>query len=98
MPRANAKAGPKAIGIIWSAAALDGLSTLSDNHRGCGRSKNGAMEPETKCQHTFEHAIPLSDAAATRPDIPFKWVLLNWNPAGHIPPGSTTYRTSTCIS
>ena len=77
MPRANAKAGPKAIGIIWSAAALDGLSTLSDNHRGCGRSKNGAMEPETKCQHTFEHAIPLSDAAATRPDIPFKWVLLN---------------------
>jgi hypothetical protein len=23
----------------------------------------------------------------SRVDIPFKWVLLNWNPLGHIPPG-----------
>jgi len=78
---------PKAIGIVWSSAALDGLLTDSDNHRCYGRSKDGAMEPDTKCQHSFEHAIPLPDAVATRPDIPFKWVLLNWNPAGHIPPG-----------
>ena len=37
--------------------------------------------------HGFEHVIPLPDSAARRADIPFKWVLLNWNPAGHIPPG-----------
>ena len=26
-------------------------------------------------------------AASARADIPFKWVLLNWTPHGHIPPG-----------
>jgi hypothetical protein len=31
--------------------------------------------------------MPLPDAVARRGDIPFKWVLLNWNPSGHIPPG-----------
>ena len=34
-----------------------------------------------------EHVIPLPDSVARRADVPFKWVLLNWNPRGHIPPG-----------
>ena len=41
----------------------------------------------TKCQHSHELVIPLPDAVARRDDVPFKWVLLNWNPEGHIPPG-----------
>jgi hypothetical protein len=59
----------------------------SDEHRCFGRDKDGTKVAETKCQHTHEFVIPLPDAVAGRPDIPFKWVLLNWNPAGHIPPG-----------
>jgi hypothetical protein len=78
---------PKALGIVFSASALDGLPTGSDNHRCFGRGKDGAIGPETKCQHTFEYAVPLPDAAVRRADVPFKWVLLNWNPVGHIPPG-----------
>ncbi len=75
---------PTAIGVAFSATALEGLPTDSDNHHCAERGREGSA---AKCQHTFEHAIPLPDAFARRADIPFKWVLLNWNPVGHIPPG-----------
>ena len=83
----DSRGTPTAIGITLSAAALDGLPTGSDNHHCADRNKDGAVTGATKCQHTFEHVIPLPDAVARRVDIPFKWVLLNWNPVGHIPPG-----------
>lgn len=78
---------PTAIGITLSAAALEGLPSGSDNHHCIDRGKDGVVAGATKCQHTFEHIIPLPDVVARRADIPFKWVLLNWNPVGHIPPG-----------
>jgi hypothetical protein len=78
---------PAAIGVAWSASALDGLPGHSDEHRCYGRDRNGAIGADTKCQHTYEFVIPLPDSVARREDIPFKWVLLNWNPSGHIPPG-----------
>lgn len=78
---------PAAIGVHWSAAALEGLPSGSDNHRCFNRDKEGKLSAETKCQHTYEHVIPLPDTVVRRADFPFKWVLLNWNPAGHIPPG-----------
>lgn len=78
---------PTAIGVAWTASALEGLPTGSDHHRCFGRDRDGAIDAHTKCLPTFEHVLPLPDAAARRADIPFKWVLLNWNPVGHIPPG-----------
>jgi hypothetical protein len=80
----DARGAPAAIGVAFSASALDGLPAGSDNHHCAERPKDGAAK---MCQHTFENVIPLPDAAARRADIPFKWVLLNWNPVGHIPPG-----------
>jgi hypothetical protein len=78
---------PKAIGVAFSATALDGLPAASDHHRCHARTQEGAIDGSTKCQQTVEHVLPLPDAAARRADIPFKWVLLNWNHVGHIPPG-----------
>jgi hypothetical protein len=78
---------PAAIGVVWSASALEGLPNDFDGHRCFGRTRDGAIGTDTKCQHTHEFVIPLPDAVARRADIPFKWVLLNWNPVGHIPPG-----------
>jgi hypothetical protein len=78
---------PKAIGVVFSATALDGLPPASDHHRCHARTKEGAIDGSTKCQETVEHVLPLPDAAARRADMPFKWVLLNWNHIGHIPPG-----------
>lgn len=81
------KGVPKAIGVAWSATALENLPTHSHNFRCHARDKDGAMDASSKCQHSFEYVLPLPDAAVRRADIPFKWVLLNWNPVGHIPPG-----------
>ena len=78
---------PAAIGVVWSASALEGLPNGSDQHRCFGRTKDGAIDAATKCQHTHELVIPLPDVVARRVDVPFKWVLLNWNPEGHIPAG-----------
>ena len=83
----DARGVPLAIGVAWSAAALDGLPSGSDNHRCFGRDKEGALDASSKCEHTFEYVLPLPDVVARNADVPFKWVLLNWNPVGHIPPG-----------
>jgi hypothetical protein len=40
-----------------------------------------------ECFGSHEWVIPLPSETARRADIPFKWVGLNWNPHGHIPPG-----------
>ena len=78
---------PTAIGITLSTAALDGLPTEPANHHCHDRTKDGVIASTTKCPQMIEHVIPLPDAVARRSDIPFKWVLLNWNHVGHIPPG-----------
>ena len=76
---------PKAIGVAWSAGAFEGLPEGSDMHHCVG--PDGAAGQHAKCIPTFEQVLPLPDAVARRADVPFKWVLLNWNPQGHIPPG-----------
>jgi hypothetical protein len=78
---------PKAIGVAWSAGAFDGLPDGSDMHHCQGLFPDHAIGQQAKCIPTFEHVLPLPDAVARRADMPFKWVLLNWNPRGHIPPG-----------
>ena len=83
----DGRGSPTAIGIVFSATALDGLPPGSDDHHCINRSAEGAIVAGTHCVHGFEYVIPLPDAAARRADVPFKWVLFNWNPGGHIPPG-----------
>jgi hypothetical protein len=84
----NGRGEPAAIGVVFSPTALDGLPEGgSDRHHCVDRNKDGIVDHATECIPTFEHVIPLPDAVARRADIPFRWVLLNWNPVGHIPPG-----------
>jgi hypothetical protein len=84
----NRQGEPTAIGIVFSPTALDGLPTGgSDRHHCADQNKDGTVDRATECIHTYEHVIPLPDVVARRADVPFKWVLLNWNPVGHIPPG-----------
>jgi hypothetical protein len=79
---------PTAIGVVYSSGALEGLPTEpSDQHHCFDRDGDGRLEVDTECIPTHEFVIPLPDAVSNRSDVPFKWVLFNWNPAGHIPPG-----------
>ena len=84
----NRQAEPTGIGVVFSPTALDELPTGgSDFHHCFDRNRDGTIDRATECLHSYEYVIPLPDAVARRGDIPFKWVLLNWNPVGHIPPG-----------
>jgi hypothetical protein len=79
---------PRAVGIVFQTSALEGLpSAPSDGHHCFDRNKDGKIDLETECFATHEWVIPLPSEAARRAEIPFKWVGLNWNPHGHIPPG-----------
>jgi hypothetical protein len=79
---------PRSIGIAISGAALASLpSEPSDLHHCFDRDGDGATTHATECVPTYEFVIPLPDAVSQRGDVPFKWVLLNWNGRGHMPPG-----------
>ncbi|NIM50080.1 MAG: hypothetical protein GTN62_07055 [Gemmatimonadales bacterium] len=79
---------PTAIGVVYSSGALEGLPTEpSDQHHCFDRDGDGRVEVDSECIPTHEFVIPLPDAVSKRSDVPFKWALFNWNPAGHIPPG-----------
>jgi hypothetical protein len=83
----DAAGAPHAMGIAFSPEALEGLPASSNNHHCTERHSDGSIGPATKCIQTHEYVIPLPDALTRRADTPFKWVLLNWNHVGHIPPG-----------
>ncbi len=79
---------PRAIGIVFSADALAGLpSEHSDGHHCFDRNGDGVTARPAECFETHEFVIPLPDDVSRRADVPFKWVLLNWNLHGHAPPG-----------
>jgi hypothetical protein len=84
----DASGAPKVIGVVFSAGALDALPTaLSDGHRCFDANNDGVIDTATECSAWHERVLPVPSEASRRPDVPFKWVLLNWNPKGHMPPG-----------
>ena len=79
---------PKAIGVVFSAGALDALPAApSDGHRCFDANNDGVIDLATECSGWHERVLPVPNEASRRTDVPFKWALLNWNPKGHIPTG-----------
>jgi hypothetical protein len=79
---------PQVVGVMFEASALNRLATgPSDGPRCFTASRDGKIDLAKDCAATYEHVLPLPSDLARRADMPFKWVLLNWNPHGHIPPG-----------
>ena len=84
----DAQGAPTAVGVVLSAGALTGHpSTPSDGNHCFDQNADGALDLATECNAWHERVLPLPSEAARRADLPFKWVLLNWNPKGHLPPG-----------
>jgi hypothetical protein len=82
------KRAPTALGLVFSARAVENPpSAMTDGHNCFDRNGDSTVDTATECNMWHEWVIPLPSDAARRTDIPFKWVLLNWNPHGHIPPG-----------
>lgn len=84
----DATGAPSTVGVVFTARALAALPTAhSDGHHCYDRNDDGAVDLATECPASHEWVLPLPSEAARRADMPFKWVLLNWNPRGHVPPG-----------
>lgn len=70
---------PSAVGIEFSGRPFDALPAAGTDRKWCF-----TLEGTEHCLFGHELAVQLPAAASS---TPFKWVQLNWNPFGHIPPG-----------
>ena len=75
---------PLAIGVEFPRSALSGLPSEPSDGRHCyDLDSDGAIDVHHECVGGHERVMMLPE----REKLPFEWVLLNWNPAGHHPPG-----------
>ena len=73
--------------MVFSASSLYALPTApSDGHR-CfdANNKDGVIDVATGMLGLARARPSHSHEASRRPNVPFKWALVNWNPHGHIP-------------
>lgn len=83
----DAAGAPKAVGVMFAAAALEGLPAGGDGHHCFDANKDRKIDPAKECIPGHERVVPLPSGVTSRADMPFKWAMVNWNPKGHIPPG-----------
>ena len=77
---------PLAIGVVFAPGLLEQLPVSpSDEHHCYDHDGSGGIDADRECIATHERVIPLPPEVTRRPDIPFEWVLMNWNPGGHAP-------------
>ncbi len=77
---------PRVIGVALTASALRGLSPEPNPTGRCfDGNGNGKFDGEEECEGDFEFRLPLPKELSARPDNPFRWVGVNWNPHGHDP-------------
>lgn len=85
----NSDGSPIAIGISMTKSALETLPTEKGKNvaRCFDGDANGELDVATECLGDHPFSIPLLDLLSESPDTHFKWIGLDWNPKGHIPPG-----------
>ena len=83
----DATGAPKAVGVVFSAASLEGLPAGGDGHHCFDANRDRKIDPVKECIPGHERVVPLPSGVSSRADMPFKWAMVNWNPKGHIPPG-----------
>ncbi len=78
---------PTSVGVEMTAATLDGLPTTFSDQRACfDKNGDGTLDATMaggECVVGHEYVLEFPD----QPDLPFQYVMLNFNPMGHIPPG-----------
>ncbi|MBE9373652.1 hypothetical protein IQ251_04225 [Saccharopolyspora sp. HNM0983] len=80
---------PVAVGTVLEAGALRGLPYDPPTEgRWCfDKDGDGHTDPHTECAGGYENALDLGAEFTGGVDTPFTYVLVNWNPHGHMPPG-----------
>lgn len=77
---------PVAIGIALSERALAGLPKSPNRSSRCfDLDGNGRINASGECEGDYEYPLVLPRGLPPGLDLPFKWIGVNWNPAGHEP-------------
>lgn len=85
----DADGAPVAIGMAMSEETLQGLP-YDPPTAGLwcyDKDDDGALDEMTECTGGYEDALHLGEEFRDEVDTPFEYVLMNWNPKGHMPPG-----------
>lgn len=80
---------PEAIGIVFPSATLEGLP-YDPPTAGLwcyDKDGDGEVDPMHECAGGYEDALRLGADFRSEVESPFDYVLMNWNPMGHMPPG-----------
>ncbi|MFI9531642.1 hypothetical protein ACIG56_00220 [Nocardia fusca] len=85
----NESGEPLAVGLAADDAVYDALPYEPPSGRLWCHDKNtdGVVADHGECAGGHETVLPLGDAFTARADTPFTYILANWNPHGHVPPG-----------
>ena len=79
---------PQLIGVKISDGAHQNLPPGPNDARGCW-DLNGdtVIDQHMECLPGYEYILYLPSEIQSLADTPFQYVMFNWNPAGHVPPG-----------
>jgi len=80
---------PLAVGMIMTDGVLDGLPSdpPTDGKYCFDKDGNGTIDPMMECHNGYENQLELGANFQRSVDSPYNYVLANWNPFGHEPPG-----------
>jgi hypothetical protein len=80
---------PVSVGLIMTDGSLDGLphDPPTDGAWCFDRDGDGTVDPMSECTGGYETQLDLGAEFRREVDTPYTYVLTNWNPHGHVPPG-----------
>jgi hypothetical protein len=82
----DASGNALALGVSLDEAALAGLPANPHPASRCFDKNGDGKMDQHECLGDYAFIFALPDGKAARAVAPFKWMSLNWNPHGHIPP------------
>jgi|tagenome__1003787_1003787.scaffolds.fasta_scaffold20863639_2 hypothetical protein len=77
----NSRGAPLALGVTLSANALKQLPSAPNTTSRCFDLDNDGQYSGHECMGDEERILELPATASIQ--LPFRWIMLNWNPAGH---------------
>lgn len=76
---------PKALGVSFGADIFEALPEHRNTTSRCFDLNDDGNLETNECEGDLEVVLEFPREVANRPDIPFKWMGVNWNAAGHPP-------------
>lgn len=82
---------PAAIGVSFTRNALERLPVKMNTHSRCHDLDSNGTHARHECIGDYETILEIPEALAQKAEIPFRWVMVNWNAEGHQAPAPPVY-------